>query len=426
MHKCHGGTDSLVTSREAYEIAMRFFHGTHSIRLSLDDARINGDEKDFFGRSEFFFGVTVKPRFVDFSLFEQSAAAENCYGPFRTVDLSDDGPGALPTALSQPLAASDRAMGWAGDGRLIWEGWIDSNANPKAPDMVFRLDVYVAERDTLGIGFSDNVIFAGQYWLQVIKGAHPVIFIHTTEQTLKLTSGLTEADADTVIDPRISRATEDATPENSAAAGWTFPVGGPELRGDAAPRGRRVGPGRVGHPCRIRRRRPFGARECAPFGRCGHARRTDNFVTMPTGGIISMRSLRIPVLTATVALLGGLLAPVPAAVADDLATDAAVHVVGTLVVIQAEESPTPVTSPQAAVDAAPTLGRTCSCPTVPPCRSTETSSPRMRPPAHPSTSSPRPAPTCSPTPASRHPEPSQQTPPRASRSSRPLSSPTTP
>ncbi|MET1018162.1 MAG: hypothetical protein ABWX76_15165 [Leifsonia flava] len=229
VHKCHGGTDSLVTSREAYEIAMRFFHGTHSIRLSLDEARINGDEKDFFGRSEFFFGVTVKPRFVDFSLFEQSAAAENCYGPFRTVDLSDDGPGALPTALSQPLAASDRAMGWAGDGRLIWEGWIDSNANPKAPDMVFRLDVYVAERDTLGIGFSDNVIFAGQYWLQVIKGAHPVIFIHTTEQTLKLTSGLTDADAETVIDPRISRATEDATPENAAAAGWTFPVGGPNF-----------------------------------------------------------------------------------------------------------------------------------------------------------------------------------------------------
>ncbi|MET0861081.1 MAG: hypothetical protein ABW091_08635, partial [Microbacterium sp.] len=77
---------------------------------------------------------------------------------------------------------------------------------------------------------------------------------------------------------------------------------------------------------------------------------------MPTRGIISMRSLRIPVLTATVALLGGLLAPVPAAVADDLATDAAVHVVGTLVVIQAEESPSPVTPPQAVTDAAPTLG----------------------------------------------------------------------
>ncbi|TFV99737.1 hypothetical protein [Orlajensenia leifsoniae] len=77
---------------------------------------------------------------------------------------------------------------------------------------------------------------------------------------------------------------------------------------------------------------------------------------MPTRGIISMRSLRIPVLTATVALLGGLLAPVPAAIADDLATDAAVHVVGTLVVIQAEESPSPVTPPQAVTDAAPTLG----------------------------------------------------------------------
>ncbi|MEL4317619.1 hypothetical protein WJX64_01230 [Leifsonia sp. YIM 134122] len=77
-------------------------------------------------------------------------------------------------------------------------------------------------------------------------------------------------------------------------------------------------------------------------------------MTMPTGGTTSMRSLKIPVLTAAVALLGGLLAPVPTAVADDLATDAAVHVVGTLVVIQPEESPTPVTPPQAATDAAAT------------------------------------------------------------------------
>lgn len=69
-----------------------------------------------------------------------------------------------------------------------------------------------------------------------------------------------------------------------------------------------------------------------------------------------MRSFRIPVLTATVALLGGLLAPVQAAVADDPASDAAVHLVGTLVVIQAEESPTPVTPPQAATGAAATLG----------------------------------------------------------------------
>ena len=42
--------------------------------------------KDFFGKSEFFFGVSVKPRRVDFDLFHQSAEAENCYGPFSATD----------------------------------------------------------------------------------------------------------------------------------------------------------------------------------------------------------------------------------------------------------------------------------------------------------------------------------------------------
>ena len=52
--------------------------------------------KDFFGRSEFFFGVSVKPRRVDFDLFHQSAEAENCYGPFqkaegnRAIDFSEN------------------------------------------------------------------------------------------------------------------------------------------------------------------------------------------------------------------------------------------------------------------------------------------------------------------------------------------------
>ena len=31
-----------------------------------------------------FFGMSIKPRRVDFDLFHQSAEAENCYGPFRT------------------------------------------------------------------------------------------------------------------------------------------------------------------------------------------------------------------------------------------------------------------------------------------------------------------------------------------------------
>ena len=89
VHKCHGGNDSLVTSREAYEIATRFFFG--NIRVAREAGR-SADVKrggDFFGKSEFFFGLSLKPRHVDFDLFHQSPEAENCYGPFRRTDLTD-------------------------------------------------------------------------------------------------------------------------------------------------------------------------------------------------------------------------------------------------------------------------------------------------------------------------------------------------
>jgi len=158
VHKCHGGVDSLVTSREAFEVATRFFFGDIHIGLSLVDAEITRGF-DMIGKSEIFFGVSIKPRGVDFDLFHQSPEAENCYGPFSTKDLSDEKP----------------AFGWAGPARLIWEGWLDTSARfsgkpVQAPDrdIVMRLDVYVGERDLFGIGFSDNVIFRKQYYVRSV------------------------------------------------------------------------------------------------------------------------------------------------------------------------------------------------------------------------------------------------------------------
>jgi pimeloyl-ACP methyl ester carboxylesterase len=188
VHKCHGGLDSLVTSREAYEIAMRFFHGSHRIRLWLDSAEIQRGQ-DWFGDSEFYFGVTIKPRYVDFELFHQSPEAENCYGPFSRSDLGDDLPD-LEHELRRPLAdAGDRTTGWAGPGRLVWEGWVDATARPgSAPGLVFRLDIYVGERDSRGLGFSDNVIFRKQYYVQAFPGtgpgSEPLLFLHTGEKYL--------------------------------------------------------------------------------------------------------------------------------------------------------------------------------------------------------------------------------------------------
>ncbi|SEO08250.1 PGAP1-like protein [Nitrosospira multiformis] len=85
IHKCHGGFDSLVTARESFEVATRFFFGNVRARLRLVKAKILRGQ-DFFGKSEFFFGVSIKPRRVDFELFHQSPEAENCYGPFHKDD----------------------------------------------------------------------------------------------------------------------------------------------------------------------------------------------------------------------------------------------------------------------------------------------------------------------------------------------------
>ena len=73
------------------------------------------------------------------------------------------------------------AFNWAdGDNgeRLIWEGWLDTEANAtitpsdRAPDdnltIVIRLDFYLGERDLFGIGFSDNVVFRKQYYARAV------------------------------------------------------------------------------------------------------------------------------------------------------------------------------------------------------------------------------------------------------------------
>lgn len=49
---------------------------------------------------------------------------------------------------------------------------------------MFRLDVYLGERDTWGIGFSDNRIFQKQYYLQAVPDPELRLFLHTGEKFL--------------------------------------------------------------------------------------------------------------------------------------------------------------------------------------------------------------------------------------------------
>jgi pimeloyl-ACP methyl ester carboxylesterase len=242
VHKCHGGPDSLVTSREAYEISMRFFNGTHRVRLWLDEASITRG-RDWFGKSEFYFGASIKPRGLDFELLHQSPEAENCYGPFRSTKL-DDAPYELFEALQKPLSQSgDETTYWAGADRLIWDGFIDEHdvPDPDNPEMVFRLDLYVGERDSRGFGFSDNVIFRKQYYVQVFPGQPIAVFVHTNERLLSPKEPRTRAvvkskatSEDNTNDHGVASG-EGPSPEVQRAAatdrGWVFKVAGTGFTG---------------------------------------------------------------------------------------------------------------------------------------------------------------------------------------------------
>ena len=233
VHKCHGGPDSLITARESFEVATRFFFGNVHARLRLVRGEITRG-KDWFGKSEFFFGVSIKPRRVDFELFHQSAEAENCYGPFS----KGDGNGAVDFRETE----DELKFGWADEDKLIWEGWLDTTAieqdeehQPK--DLVLRLDFYVGERDLFGIGFSDNVVFHKQYYVRALLPSEDQpeleLYLHTDEAFMRrgydLAAALRDAGA----------AGQGASPPVAAMArvpgrddAWTFQVRGTGFSGD--------------------------------------------------------------------------------------------------------------------------------------------------------------------------------------------------
>ncbi|HEY8170053.1 MAG TPA: hypothetical protein VIH24_03005 [Candidatus Limnocylindria bacterium] len=188
VHKCHGGEDSLITSREAFEIATRFFHGDIHARLRLVDAQISKG-KDFLGKSEFFIGISLKPRGVDFELWHQSKAAENCYGPFNSDTLDDE-------KVAFDWIGADRKE------RVLYEGWLDSGQSPVGrDDLVMRLETYVGERDLFGVGFSDNIIHHDHCYIQARLKPTLRLAKHTGEKFIGAGQALTQTDDQTWLLP---------------------------------------------------------------------------------------------------------------------------------------------------------------------------------------------------------------------------------
>lgn len=215
IHKCHGGNDSLITSREAFEIATRFFFGNVKVHLRLLDGKITRG-KDFFGKSEFFLGVSIKPRGVDFELFHQSREAENCYGPFSETDPIDGN-------VDFREKPDQLAFTWADahkneeSKKLIWEGYLDTRKSTTNRDMVMRLEFYVGERDLYGLGFSDTIIFHEQYYVRVFlptaEQPEPILYLHADERFAA---------------PNF-KYSEQHKPMEKLNNGWKFEIGGTEL-----------------------------------------------------------------------------------------------------------------------------------------------------------------------------------------------------
>ncbi len=93
---------------------------------------------------------------------------------------------------------------------------------------MFRLDVYVGERDTYGVGFSDNVVFRKQYYVQAFPDDDFALFVHTGEEHL--------GDAQMTADRLSELAREGSSapvqaPTQLGPGEWRFDVGGTGFRG---------------------------------------------------------------------------------------------------------------------------------------------------------------------------------------------------
>jgi hypothetical protein len=98
--------------------------------------------------------------------------------------------------------------------------------------MVLRLDFYVGERDLLGIGFSDNVIFRKQYYARAVLAPELAVTLHTNEDFMLAD----EADArarprEPGLAPVVQAGRPEGWPMDRVPGGWEFTVAGTGFEG---------------------------------------------------------------------------------------------------------------------------------------------------------------------------------------------------
>jgi pimeloyl-ACP methyl ester carboxylesterase len=181
VFKSHGGKDSLVTSREAFELATRFFFGDFRASIYVEEAEIrkNYGSRNLLtavgnfldGKPEFYIGFSVKPRKMDFTLHLQDEASENCFGPIRTYKM---------TAKDFRWDTEDKSNSRNG---LVFQGFFNSALIPKGrEDLVFRFDTYAGERDAYLLGHSDTSIVKAQSYFQYMPGTPNRLLFYTHQK----------------------------------------------------------------------------------------------------------------------------------------------------------------------------------------------------------------------------------------------------
>jgi hypothetical protein len=95
-----------------------------------------------------------------------------------------------------------------------------------AEGLVFCFHLYVVERDTYGIGFSDNVVFRKRYYVPLFPGENLEMYVHTGEKYLGGEQRLDQAEvrARATDDPRAD--IQAAKPVFGRPGQWTFGVVG--------------------------------------------------------------------------------------------------------------------------------------------------------------------------------------------------------
>ena len=157
LHKIHSGYDSLMTCRETYETATRFFFGDWWVELILEpDSRILNFNKKY----EYHLGCSIKTRDLDFYLTRQDYESVNCqrlHDPDEKVNRIDP--------LTHGLKNED-------DDFILYSGALDLQRS-KAIDksMMFRVDIkcyseaapsLLGALSDLVLGHSDNLAFSFQ------------------------------------------------------------------------------------------------------------------------------------------------------------------------------------------------------------------------------------------------------------------------